>query len=76
MEEVKPTEVEKYEEFWKLNYYIAGSYDLLEDFELLNDELELNEQHNVANRMFYLAVPPTVFECTTRNIHTVCMAKQ
>lgn len=65
-----------YEEFWKLNEYIAGSYDQRRDFELLNQSLEQFENGPHANRLFYLALPPSVFKPVTQSIKQTCMAKK
>jgi glucose-6-phosphate 1-dehydrogenase len=73
---VKQEEEEKYENFWKLNSYVAGSYTERRDFEMLNQELSKNDQQSVANRLFYLALPPSVFETSTSNIKNTCMALQ
>ena len=52
------------EEFWSVNHYIAGSYDQNKDFERLNQEMAAREG-KVANRMFYLSLPPSVFKTAT-----------
>ncbi|KAG7206270.1 hypothetical protein KM043_003654 [Ampulex compressa] len=70
---VKSDEEDKYAEFWKLNRYVAGSYNLQKDFELLNNEIRRHEQGYRANRLFYLALPPSVFEDVTVHIRAVCM---
>uniref|UniRef100_A0A1B6D356 Glucose-6-phosphate 1-dehydrogenase n=2 Tax=Clastoptera arizonana TaxID=38151 RepID=A0A1B6D356_9HEMI len=71
---VRPDEEERYEEFWKLNHYFAGSYDSRKDFELLNQELTRHEPlKGAANRLFYLALPPSVFEQVTVNLRNACM---
>ncbi|XP_012277151.1 glucose-6-phosphate 1-dehydrogenase isoform X2 [Orussus abietinus] len=70
---VKPEEEEKYERFWKLNHYIAGSYDKRQDFEALNQEIEKHESEISANRLYYLALPPTVFRPATVQIRNTCM---
>ncbi|XP_066598128.1 glucose-6-phosphate 1-dehydrogenase [Prorops nasuta] len=70
---VKSDEAEKYEEFWKLNHYMAGSYDTREDFAKLNQEIEKHENGIAANRLFYLALPPSVFEKVTVHIRNLCM---
>lgn len=74
--QVKPDEQIRYEEFWRLNYYVAGSYDQRRDFELLNQELTQFEKVPHANRLFYLALPPSVFESVTRLIKETCMGKK
>lgn len=73
---VRPNEHQKYEEFWSLNQYVAGSYDGRRDFELLNQEISKFETQSVANRIFYLALPPSVFETVTVNIRNVCMGQK
>ncbi|CAH1121003.1 unnamed protein product [Ceutorhynchus assimilis] len=69
-------EEQRYEEFWKLNYYISGKYDVRSDFEKLNQEISLYEKGPVANRLFYLALPPSVFESVTVLIKNTCMAER
>lgn len=71
---VKSAEKERYEEFWKINYYISGQYDSRRDFEILNQELCAFEKRPVANRLFYLALPPSVYEPVTVHIKEACMA--
>lgn len=74
---VKPEEQERYEEFWKLNHYFAGNYDARKDFELLNQEISRHEPNSgIANRLFYLALPPSVFENVTVNLKNTCLAKR
>lgn len=72
---VKDDEKEKYEEFWKLNHYVKGSYDTRRDFELLDQELTKVGTPK-ANRIFYCALPPSVFEPVSTNIKATCMAQQ
>ena len=73
---VKEDETERYEQFWKLNSYVAGSYTERRDLELLNQELSKLDKLSSANRLFYLALPPSVFETVTVHIHNTCMALQ
>ncbi|KAF2361080.1 Glucose-6-phosphate dehydrogenase C-terminal [Trinorchestia longiramus] len=69
----KPAEEERLEQFWSINHYVKGSYDARRDFELLNQELgKLSGERT--NRIFYLALPPSVFEPVTTNIRACCMA--
>lgn len=70
----KPDEQERLEQFWALNHYVKGSYDTRRDFELLNQEM-LKLGSDRANRIFYLALPPSVFEPVTTNIRECCMAQ-
>lgn len=73
---VKPGEEERYEEFWKLNHYMAGAYDNEADFAELNRRIEQHENGQFANRLFYLALPPSVFETCTVHIRHTCMGKK
>lgn len=70
---VSSDEAEKYEEFWNLNHYISDSYDMPEGFELLDHKLKKFEQGKVAHRLFYLALPPSVFENVTVRLRHICM---
>ncbi|XP_064086497.1 glucose-6-phosphate 1-dehydrogenase-like isoform X2 [Macrobrachium nipponense] len=64
---------ESYEDFWRRNHYLRGSYDQRRDFETLNELI--NQTAGLgANRLFYLAVMPTVFESVTSNLRGCCMA--
>ncbi|XP_031770806.1 glucose-6-phosphate 1-dehydrogenase isoform X2 [Apis florea] len=72
---VKSDEEKKYEEFWKLNYYVTGQYNSQKGFEVLNNELKKYEEgYNITNRLFYLALPPSVFENVTVHIRNICMS--
>ncbi|XP_045764409.1 glucose-6-phosphate 1-dehydrogenase [Maniola jurtina] len=71
---VRPGEESKFDEFWAANDYVAGSYDTRIDFELLNQHISKYEKGPRANRIFYLAVPPTVFEDVTVNIKNACIS--
>lgn len=66
----------RYEEFWKLNHYVPGGYDSRRDFELLNQEMTKFEDVPNANRLFYLALPPSVFESVTHLIKETCMGQK
>lgn len=74
---VKPDEEEKYEEFWKLNHYVSGAYDTQKGFRILENELRKHEEgYKITHRLFYLALPPSVFESTTVHIRNVCMGEK
>lgn len=63
-------EQELFDDFMSQNVYVQGSYDKEEDFvNLLNTVQELERNSEVNNRLFYLALPPTVFETVTKLIH-------
>lgn len=72
----KEGEDDKYEKFWKLNQYFAGSYDSDDDFKVLSKYLDELEGGQKANRLFYLALPPSVFEPVTSHIKHFCMGKR
>ncbi|XP_044256581.1 glucose-6-phosphate 1-dehydrogenase isoform X2 [Tribolium madens] len=73
---VRSGEEDRFENFWKLHYYVAGSYDSRTDFERLNQEICPFEKGPAANRVFYLALPPSVFETVTVHIRNSCMAQK
>lgn len=70
---VKPEEKEKFEKFWSANFYLPGSYDVESDYKLLNDKISELEVDKIANRLFYLALPPSIFEEVTIHIKSACM---
>jgi glucose-6-phosphate 1-dehydrogenase len=67
---VQADEKSKFEEFFKLNHYVQGSYDKTEDFRKLNDVIEKLTSN--ANRLFYLALPPNVYQNVTSGIKSSC----
>ena len=69
--QVQADELERYEAFWAANSYVAGAYDVRRDFELLNQELSQCERGPAANRLFYLALPPSVFQAVTATVRKV-----
>ena len=62
------------DEFWKVNSYVAGAYDTKRDFEMLNQEMSNLEEKisRVRNRLYYLALPPSVFASVTSLIKGFC----
>jgi len=65
------------EDFWQSNFYVAGSYDQKRDIELLNQEMTRNSPgagSRPSNRVFYLALPPSVFKSVTSMIKESCMS--
>uniref|UniRef100_A0A7C8ZRS6 Glucose-6-phosphate 1-dehydrogenase n=1 Tax=Opuntia streptacantha TaxID=393608 RepID=A0A7C8ZRS6_OPUST len=52
---------EKMEEFLKRCFYHSGQYDSLENFAELDKKLCQHEAGRVANRLFYLSIPPNIF---------------
>nr|CAD7443252.1 unnamed protein product [Timema bartmani] len=73
---VKPSEEKLFKEFCKLNHYIAGSYDARRDFELMNQIINGGVGGLQAHRLFYLALPPSVFEQVTVHIRNSCMGER
>lgn len=62
--------------FFKQNSYVAGGYDTPDGFVKLDQAIKALETKQKANRLFYLALPPTVFDTVTLNIKERCMAKE
>lgn len=60
--------------------YVNGPYDKVEGFERLNKALLKIEDESApgkpANRVFYLALPPSVFMPVTENIKAACMSQR
>uniref|UniRef100_A0A8D2KUF6 Glucose-6-phosphate 1-dehydrogenase n=1 Tax=Varanus komodoensis TaxID=61221 RepID=A0A8D2KUF6_VARKO len=69
-----PGEEQRLDAFFACNSYVSGKYDDQASFERLN--AHLNSLHNgkKANRLFYLALPPSVYEHVTANIQKTCMS--
>ncbi|XP_001505636.2 glucose-6-phosphate 1-dehydrogenase isoform X2 [Ornithorhynchus anatinus] len=72
---VTPDEKEKLEEFFARNSYVAGQYDSRASFEQLNTHINSLHHGQKANRLFYLALPPSVYEPVTKNIKETCMSQ-
>ncbi|XP_037519852.1 glucose-6-phosphate 1-dehydrogenase isoform X4 [Rhipicephalus sanguineus] len=73
---VKDDEKSRFADFTRSNSYLSGKYDEGNDFAALNKEMEKLEGSAGANRMFYMALPPTVFQQVASNIKQHCMSKQ
>ncbi len=59
------------EEFKELSTYVSGGYEDGESFDKLNkylEEVESGFQSNEHNRLFYLALPPSVFIPVAKNL--------
>lgn len=72
---VKEDEKEKLEEFFKINHYVSGAYDSPAAFENLNTEITKLETTNECDRIFYLALPPSVFIPVTQMVKDHCESK-
>jgi glucose-6-phosphate 1-dehydrogenase len=69
----------KIEEFKKASSYFSGSYDDPASFEELNKFLEkIEEEHKGSerHRLFYFALPPSVFTPVAANLKTHCYASK
>ncbi|KZT24485.1 glucose-6-phosphate 1-dehydrogenase [Neolentinus lepideus HHB14362 ss-1] len=65
----------KVEEFKKLSSYVSGGYEDGQSFDNLNkflDEIESKYQSKERNRVFYLALPPSVFIPVAKNLREHC----
>uniref|UniRef100_A0A0A9BFM4 Glucose-6-phosphate 1-dehydrogenase n=1 Tax=Arundo donax TaxID=35708 RepID=A0A0A9BFM4_ARUDO len=65
-------------QFLQLIKYVSGSYDSGEGFELLNKaiseyETSKNNQSGSSRRLFYLALPPSVYPPVCKMIRSYCM---
>jgi len=68
----------KLEEFKELNIYVnTTSYSAIPSFKQLNEELLKAEEkvQGGANRLFYLALPPTAFVDAATGIQKACQSK-
>ncbi|XP_021741175.1 glucose-6-phosphate 1-dehydrogenase, cytoplasmic-like [Chenopodium quinoa] len=66
--------------FLDLVKYVSGSYDSDEGFQLLDKEIykyeyEMNRLEGMSRRLFYLALPPSVYPSVCRMIKLNCMNK-
>ncbi|XP_068667423.1 glucose-6-phosphate 1-dehydrogenase, cytoplasmic isoform-like [Aristolochia californica] len=66
--------------FLQLIKYVSGSYNDGEGFQLLDKEiseheLSKNSQEGTSRRLFYLALPPSVYPSVCRMIRSYCMNK-
>lgn len=59
-------------DFWALHSFVSGSYTDDVDFKKLESYLS---SYGETNRIFYLALPPSVFEDVTLGIRKFCMSK-
>ena len=75
LSQATPEEKPKLEEFFSRNSYVAGQYDDPASYKHLNSHMNALPQGMQANRLFYLALPPTVYEAVTKNIQETCMSQ-
>jgi glucose-6-phosphate 1-dehydrogenase len=69
----------KIEEFKALSSYVAGEYDKDEGFQGLEkrlQDIESKYQSKETNRLFYLALPPSVFSQVAKGLKSNCYTTQ
>ncbi|KAM6976516.1 glucose-6-phosphate 1-dehydrogenase-like [Aplochiton taeniatus] len=66
-------ESELLSEFFSKNSYLSGKYDDEESFTQLNAHLYSLPGGGDANRIFYLALPPSIYHQVTKNIRAHCI---
>ncbi|VDN29346.1 unnamed protein product [Dibothriocephalus latus] len=71
----KAAEKERFEEFWKFNAYLRGSYTQTVDFAKL-DKLIVSTCGQFVNRIFYLALPPSTYSSVATHLAANCLTKK
>ncbi|KAJ8257436.1 hypothetical protein GJAV_G00185580 [Gymnothorax javanicus] len=67
-------EADRLSVFFGRNSYLSGQYDDDSSFTKLNAHLNALPGGRDANRLFYLALPPSVYHNVTKNIRSQCMS--
>lgn len=68
-------QADKLDAFFSVNTYVKGSYNDEASFRKLKEALsKLEEGRSTGNRLFYLALPPSVFEPVTTFIKRCAMS--
>uniref|UniRef100_A0A8C5H8U4 Glucose-6-phosphate 1-dehydrogenase n=1 Tax=Gouania willdenowi TaxID=441366 RepID=A0A8C5H8U4_GOUWI len=62
--------------FFRMNSYLSGSYDDDDSFDRLNSHLLSLPGGPDSNRLFYLALPPSVYQHVSTNIRNHCMSSR
>ncbi|TWW56923.1 Glucose-6-phosphate 1-dehydrogenase [Takifugu flavidus] len=71
---VTETESDRLSAFFSRNSYISGNYTAGGSFSELNAHIMSLPGASDANRLFYLALPPTIYHSVTENIKHFCMS--
>ncbi|KAF7256505.1 hypothetical protein EG68_06259 [Paragonimus skrjabini miyazakii] len=71
---IVPEDQKALDDFWSRNFYIQGDYTSPDGFRNLDQFIQKEWGVNV-NRIFYFAVPPSVYTVVSANIHSYCMPK-
>lgn len=74
--QVTDTEAERLSVFFSRNTYFSGKYGDEGSFSKLNTHILSLPGGAEGNRLFYLALPPTVYHDVTKNIKHHCMTKK
>ncbi len=74
--QVTDEESESLSAFFSKNSYVRGRYDDDSSFTQLNAHLSSLPKGAEANRLFYLALPPTVYHDVSANIRAHCMGSK
>ncbi|MCJ1445293.1 MAG: Glucose-6-phosphate 1-dehydrogenase [Stictis urceolatum] len=68
---------EQLQEFTKLTSYVSGQYDKDDSFIALNDHIKsLEKGRKETNRVFYMALPPSVFTTVSEHLKKNCYPKE
>uniref|UniRef100_A0A8R1HSS9 Glucose-6-phosphate 1-dehydrogenase n=1 Tax=Caenorhabditis japonica TaxID=281687 RepID=A0A8R1HSS9_CAEJA len=73
---VRDSEKPAFEEFIKKCTYIQGKYDTSEGFQRLQshiDSIQKESNNQAVNRLYYLALPPSVFNVVSTELKNNCM---
>ncbi|GAB2302280.1 hypothetical protein Dimus_036295 [Dionaea muscipula] len=71
-----PEQSESVSKFLQLIKYVSGSYDTEEGYRLLDEEITKYESgEQPSRRLFYLALPPSVYPTVSKKIKQFCMGK-
>ncbi|CAG2118520.1 unnamed protein product, partial [Medioppia subpectinata] len=66
----------KYDQFWQINQYIAGNTDQTSDYMAVDSHLKkIESYYGVSNRLFYLALPPSVYAVTAAALQSTLMSQ-
>lgn len=68
---------EELQEFVKICSYVSGQYDKDESFQELKKHLEeIEKDQKEDNRIFYMALPPSVFTTVSQHVRKNCYPKK
>ncbi|CAG2111417.1 unnamed protein product, partial [Medioppia subpectinata] len=66
----------KYDQFWQINQYIAGNTDNTSDYMAVDSHLKkIESYYDVSHRLFYLALPPSVYAVTASALQSTLMSQ-